>query len=138
MAVVLFATPSLDEAERRVLDEVEGRKDKLKLYLREPRRWHGSLRRLALARAIQGSNSVEGYAAALDDAAAVALGEERGNLDPDGSARLVEAVRLGLLVAHGQARGRIYTAGPELVRIRDAIVAQRDPRDDRDPFATAP
>lgn len=73
---MLFATPSLGEAEQRVLDEIEGMKEKLKLYLREPRRWHGSLRRLSFARAIQGSNSIEGYTAALDDAAAVALGEE--------------------------------------------------------------
>lgn len=36
----------------------------------------GSLRRLSFARNIQGSNSIEGYDAALDDAAAVALGEE--------------------------------------------------------------
>lgn len=48
---------------------------------------------------------------------------------------LGEAVRLGLLVAHGQARGRIYTAGPELARLRKAIIDNRDPRDDRDPFA---
>ena len=34
------------------------------------------MHRLSLARAIQGSNSIEGYDAALDDAAAVAMGEE--------------------------------------------------------------
>lgn len=89
MTAVLFATPNLDEVERRVLDEVEGLKDKLKIYLREPRRWHGSLRRLAFARAIQGSNSVEGYTAALDDAAAVALGEEP--LDANEETRLALA-----------------------------------------------
>lgn len=50
---------------------------------------------------------------------------------------LAEAVKLGLLVAQGQARGRIYTAGPELTAIRKAITDQRDPRDDRDPFAAA-
>lgn len=50
---------------------------------------------------------------------------------------LGEAVQRGLLVAHGQARGRIYTAGPELIRLRKAITARRDPRDDSDPFATA-
>ena len=42
----------------------------------EPRRWFGSMRRLSLARAIQGSNTIEGFEATLDDAAAVALGEE--------------------------------------------------------------
>ncbi|HBX81199.1 MAG: hypothetical protein WAV45_15960 [Propionibacteriaceae bacterium] len=42
----------------------------------EPRRWSGSLRRLSFARNIQGSNSIEGYDARLDDVAAVALGEQ--------------------------------------------------------------
>jgi len=36
----------------------------------------GSLRRVSLARAIQGSNSIEGYEAGLDDAVDVAAGEE--------------------------------------------------------------
>jgi len=49
---------------------------KLRLQLFEPRRWFGSLRRLSFARAIQGSNSIEGYNAALDDVAAAAAGEE--------------------------------------------------------------
>lgn len=89
VAAVLFATPSLDRAERRVLDEIEELKDKLKLYLREPRRWHGSLRRLTFARAIQGSNSIEGFAATLDDAAAVVLGEEP--LDANEETRLALA-----------------------------------------------
>src|SRR5947199_4598904 len=56
-------------------------KDTLALHLYEPRRWYGSLRRLSFARAIQGSNSIEGFDAALDDAAAVALGEEPLNAD---------------------------------------------------------
>src|SRR4029450_5358042 len=44
--------------------------------LREPRRWPGRLRRASFARAIQGSNSIEGYVLGMDDALAVADGEE--------------------------------------------------------------
>jgi Fic family protein len=73
---MLFATPTLDAREQEVLGEIESLKQNLSLYLRDSRRWTGSLRRLSFARAIQGSNSIEGYEAALDDAAAVALGEE--------------------------------------------------------------
>lgn len=36
----------------------------------EPRRWSGTLRRMAFARAVQGSNSIEGYNASLDDVVA--------------------------------------------------------------------
>ena len=73
---MLHATPLIDAAEHKVLDAINDLKSSLKLHLHEPRRWAGSIRRLAFARAIQGSNSIEGYDAALDDAAAVALGEE--------------------------------------------------------------
>lgn len=41
----------------------------------------------------------------------------------------------GLLIAHGERRGRHYTAGPELAAIRERVIKNRDPRDDSDPFA---
>lgn len=86
---MLYATPRIDAVEARVSDAIDDLRDKLRLHLHEPRRWVGSLRRLAFARAIQGSNSIEGYDAALDDAAAVALGEEP--LDTNEETRLALA-----------------------------------------------
>ncbi|MGH3939791.1 MAG: Fic family protein [Pseudonocardiaceae bacterium] len=73
---MLFQAPDLDEVEFRVLDQIEDVKGRLRWQLTEPRRWYGSLRRLSFARAIQGSNSIEGYEAGLDDAMDVAAGEE--------------------------------------------------------------
>lgn len=73
---MLFSTPALDERELEVLAEIEALKTKLKFQLNEPKRWSGSLRRLSFARNIRGSNSIEGFDAALDDAVAVAVGEE--------------------------------------------------------------
>lgn len=73
---MLFQTPDLLEAELEVLAEIDDLKEKLRFQLHEPRRWVGSLRRLSFARAIQGSNTIEGYTAELDDVAAVAAGEE--------------------------------------------------------------
>lgn len=73
---MLYSSPDLDDAERAVLDDIEDLRLKLRHALHEPRRWGGSLRRLSFARNIQGSNSIEGYDARLDDVAAVALGEE--------------------------------------------------------------
>ena len=40
----------------------------------------------------------------------------------------------GLLVPYGTARGRFYTATPELWGLRKTIIESRDPRDDSDPF----
>lgn len=66
----------MDDAEASVYQQIEELRKELRHQLHEPRRWFGSLRRLSLARAIRGSNSIEGFDAALDDAAAVVLGEE--------------------------------------------------------------
>ncbi len=83
---MLFTSPELDARELAVLAEIEGMKRRLRHQLIEPRRWYGSLRRLSIARAIQGSNSIEGFDANLEDAAAVAVGEEP--LDADQETRL--------------------------------------------------
>ncbi len=83
---MLFHAPPLDEVEAQVLSQIEDLKTKLRWQLNEPRRWFGSLRRMQFARAVQGSNSIEGYEAALDDAAAIDLGEEP--LDADEETRL--------------------------------------------------
>jgi Fic family protein len=83
---MLFAAPELDERERAVLAQIEDLKNKLRFQLNEPRRWSGSLRRLSFARNIRGSNSIEGFDAALDDAAAVAVGAEP--LDASAETRL--------------------------------------------------
>jgi Fic family protein len=80
---VLFTADGLDDREVAVLGEIDRLKESLRLQLYEPRRWAGSLRRLSFARNIQGSNSIEGYEAALDDAAAVAVGEEPVDVDAE-------------------------------------------------------
>ena len=83
---MIFQTPEPVDAELEVLEEIKGLRGKLRFQLHEPRRWVGSLRRLSLARAIQGSNTIEGYTAELDDAVAVAAGEEP--VDTDAETRL--------------------------------------------------
>lgn len=78
---MLFATPELDEDDRRVVDEINDLRRSLRMYLVEPRRWKGQMRRNLKARAIRGSNSIEGYDVSLDDA--VALIEDEEPLDAD-------------------------------------------------------
>lgn len=73
---MLYASSELGGRERAVLADIEDLRQRLRYALHEPRRWSGSLRRLSFARNIQGSNSIEGYDARLDDVAAVALGED--------------------------------------------------------------
>ena len=72
---MLFMAPELDDRELGVLADIAALKKSLRFQLVEPRRWPGALRRMTLARNIQGSNTIEGFDASLDDTAAVALGE---------------------------------------------------------------
>jgi Fic family protein len=72
----LFKSPELDETELAVLVALDRLKSDLKYLTGQPRRWTGLLRRNALARAVQGSNSIEGYNVTLEDAIAAVEGEE--------------------------------------------------------------
>lgn len=80
---MLFQAPVIDEQEQAVLGQIDEMRRQLRHQLYQPRRWFGSLRRLSLARALRGSNSIEGYDAALDDAAAIAMGEEPMDADEE-------------------------------------------------------
>ena len=84
--VMLYAEPVLGDQELEVSTKVEELRKQLRYQLHQPRRWVGNLRRLSFARAIQGSNSIEGFVAALDDVAAVEAGEEP--LDADTETKL--------------------------------------------------
>lgn len=73
---MLFRTPSLGESEMRVLGAVGEMYKALRYALGTPTRWQGPLRRTAFAKAIMGSNSIEGYRVTVEDALAAAEGEE--------------------------------------------------------------
>jgi Fic family protein len=73
---LLYTAPPLTSEDESVLREIHLMRKDLRFVLRTPRRWEGVLRRSALARAIQGSNSIEGYQVSEDDAAAALDGEE--------------------------------------------------------------
>jgi Fic family protein len=72
---MLFETPELGEPEELVIAQIDELRSNMRQRLAEPRRWVGSLRRSQFARAVQGSNSIEGYDAPLDDAVAIEVGE---------------------------------------------------------------
>lgn len=67
----VYVTPSLTPVEIEVLGIIAEAREQLRIYINpEPRRWSGTLRRMAFARAVQASNSIEGYDASLDDVVA--------------------------------------------------------------------
>jgi Fic family protein len=67
MSLDAFATPTLDATDRTVMKLIDELRDELRHLVAAPQRWYGGLRRMAFARAMQASNSIEGYDASLDD-----------------------------------------------------------------------
>ena len=74
--VMIFQPDQLAEAEEQVILQIHEIRKKLRHNLATPRRWLGQLRRNTFARAIRGSNSIEGYDVTAEDAIAAAEGEE--------------------------------------------------------------
>ena len=81
---MLFTYPRLDNEERRVEEATTRIRHDLRRYVAtEPRRWTGLLARMTRARALIGSNSVEGINVSDEDAIAAIDGEEPAGTDPD-------------------------------------------------------
>src|SRR5258708_475420 len=72
---MLFKTPHLNSREHKVGEEILSIRDSLRYAISSTQRWVGLLRRNTFARAIQGSNSIEGYNVTADDAIAAVEGE---------------------------------------------------------------
>ena len=109
--VALYAAPALTAEDEAVLREIHQMRKELRHFLRTPRRWEGVLRRSALARAIQGSNSIEGYLVNEDDAAAALDGEEPISAD-EGTFLEIQGYRqaLGYVLAMGDAAYATFDA----------------------------
>jgi Fic family protein len=78
---VLFKAEKLTQSETDVIARIEETRKALRYNLATPRRWKGLLRRNTLARAVRGSNSIEGYNVTAEDAIAAVEGEEPRTAD---------------------------------------------------------
>src|SRR5215475_9298943 len=72
----LFTASRLEPVDHQVLEMIDQLRHRLRYHVVEPRRWSGLLRRVMLARAIRGSNTIEGFTVSLDDAFAALDAEE--------------------------------------------------------------
>lgn len=69
---MIYHEPTLQAEDKDVLQLIEKQRVQLASHTQHsPRRWMGSIRRRTFAKAIQGSNSIEGYNATVDEAIAV-------------------------------------------------------------------
>lgn len=73
---MIYEIPEIEAPEMAALERIEELRRKLRLYVAEPRRWVGSVRRVLGARAIRGSNSIEGFNVSVEDALAAIEGDK--------------------------------------------------------------
>lgn len=76
---MIYQIPAPSEDDEQALERIEELRRRLRHRLHVPRQWHGTLRRVVQAAAVQGSNSIEGYTTSVENAAAIIDGE-----DPEG------------------------------------------------------
>lgn len=101
---MLYATPDLTAKDERVLADLKEIRRDLRFRVSEPHSWDGQLRRHLQARAIQGSNSIEGYQASVEDVESVVAGDEPLEASPQVSQELVGyRLALGYVQALGRA-----------------------------------
>ena len=73
----IYTPPKLTSEDDHVIELINEQRQRLKYHIANtPNRWSGLLRRNSMARAIQGSNSIEGYHATMDDVVAAIEDEE--------------------------------------------------------------
>jgi Fic family protein len=112
---MIFQTPNLDPDAQWVLTQVEDLRQRLSVQVREPGQWVGLLRRVSFARAVQGSNSIEGYNVSLDDALAAAENESPVQASAETWAA-IEGYRDAMTYVLQLADDRHFTLDESLIR----------------------
>ena len=80
---MIYEIPEIRGPKEAALSRIDELRRQLRFYVAEPRRWVGSVRRVLGARAIRGSNSIEGFNVSVEDALAAIEGEEPSEASPE-------------------------------------------------------
>ncbi len=109
---MVYDTPSVGAEEEAALGRIEEMRRDLRYYLAEPRRWVGPVRRVLAARAIQGSNSIEGFNVSVEEAVAALDGSEPQD-SQDEDWRAVSSYRRALtyVIQLSQDEHFVYSSG---------------------------
>jgi Fic family protein len=123
---MIFNNPQLDEFELKVIDRIQELKQRLGYLVDEnPRRWGGLLRRNTFARAIRGSNSIEGINITAEDAIAAVEGEE----PLDATAQVwaaIQGYRSAMTYVLQLAKDPHFTYSTDLIRSLHYMMIQYD------------
>lgn len=124
--MALFQTPDLDARERRVLAQIDELRERLRYLIGEnPKRWRGLLRRSTFARAIQGSNSIEGYQVSVEDAVAAVDGEEPIDATAE-TWHAVRGYRTAMTYVMQMADDPYFRFSPEIIKSLHFMMMEHD------------
>lgn len=109
---MIFEPSKIDAQEKEVLGAIERLRGELRYAM--PLRWFGVMRRNTFARAIRGSNTIEGYNVTMDDA--VAAVEEEEPLDAKSEAWLaVSGYRTAMTLVLQKADDPYFKYSPDFL-----------------------
>ena len=120
----VFRTPALGAVELDALERIEAIQTRLRYLTAEPRRWLRPIRRVLAARAIQGSNSIEGFQVSDRDAVAAVDGD-RPQLD-DASFRAVSSYQRAMTYVLQLARRNESEVSAPLIKALHFMIAEDD------------
>ena len=112
---MIYATPAMGLEEEAALDQIQEIRGSLRFYVADPRRWMGPVRRVLSARAIQGSNSIEGYDVSVEDAVAAIQGNEPADAAAE-NWKAVTSYQRALTYVLQLAKDEHFTYTPSLLK----------------------
>lgn len=122
----IYSIPEVQAEEETAFAHIDSLRKELRFYVAEPRRWLGPVRKVLAARAIQGSNSIEGYDVSVEDAVAAIEGDEPG-FDPDEEAwRANASYRRAMTYVLQLASDEHFDYSPALLRSLHFMMTEYD------------
>lgn len=112
---MIFEVPTVGPGEQGALWRIEELQRQLRFYVAEQKRWVGSVRRVLAARAIQGSNGIEGYNVSVEDAMAAIEGDTPSDAG-DEDWKAVTSYRRAMTYVLQLARDDHFDFSPALIR----------------------
>lgn len=122
----VYEIPALGPEESAAVVRIEHVWGQLRYQVHEPRRWTGHVRQVFAARAIQGSNSIEGYNVSVEDAvAAINRGEPTGSSSEE-AWLATESYRRAMTNVLQLAKDDHFEYSPQLLRQLHFMMTEHD------------
>jgi len=122
---MIYSEPSLGAEEAAIVADIERLREQLRYATHQAKQWTGVLRRTAFARAVQGSNTIEGINVSLEDALAVVAGD--APYDAERSTReAIQNYRDAMTYALQAARDPSFSFSADVIKAIHFLVIRHD------------